>query len=496
MAFGAIVVPKINLILDLICNDYYASHDGPPNQDPISGPMDPGNEFDRCSTDDISSRASMFLLYGSLFSGFLSAIMSPKLGSLSDRYGRKKILILTAIGVFVGEILTILAAKYPQTVDVNWILVGYAIDGLCGSFILGMAIAHSYAADCTPPQKRNVAFGYFHACLFTGIAVGPVLAGYVIKKREPIVGKSEAVLLIFYVALACHVIFIAFLFFLVPESLSKGRQVAAQEKHKRELEALGPASDWINQLRNINIFEPLKILYPQGHGSSRAIRINLLLLAATDTIMFSVAMGAMGVITLYVRQHFGWQEWESSKFISIANACRVVSLLVVLPLITRLVRGKQGTSKQANSGSDRFDLAIIRIAIFFDMIGYLGFSLASEGYMFTLSGAVASFGSMGSPTLGSALTKHVPPDRVGQLLGATGLLHALARIIGPTVFNGIYSATVYNFKQTVFVALTATFGLSLLCSWFVRPHVYIEDLESDGSPSQGLAVSDEEARSR
>jgi MFS family permease len=493
MAFGGIVVPKLNLILDLICNDYYASHDDPSNTDPISGPMDPGNQFDRCRTDDISSRTSLFLLYGSLFSGFLSAIMSPKLGALSDRYGRKKILVLTAIGVFVGEILTILAAKYPETVDVNWILVGYAIDGLCGSFILGMAIAHSYATDCTPPQKRNVAFGYFHACLFTGIAVGPVLAGYAIKKREPIVGKTEAVLLIFYIALACHLIFIAFLLFLIPESLSKGRQEAAREKHRQELEALGPASDWINQLRSLNLIEPLKILYPKGPSSSRALRINLLLLAATDTIMFSVAMGAMGVITIYVRQQFGWQDWESSKYISIVSACRVVSLLVVLPLITRLVRGKEGTRNQANSGSDRFDLAIIRIAILFDMIGYLGFSLAPDGSLFLLSGAVASFGSMGSPTLGSALTKHVPPDRVGQLLGATGLLHALARIIGPTVFNGIYSITVYNFKQTVFVALTATFGLLFVCSWFVRPHVYLDDLELDGSPS---ANSDEEARRR
>lgn len=105
--------------------------------------MDPGNEFDRCQNSTISARASLFLLYASLIAGVLSAITSPKLGALSDRYGRKKLLVFTTSGVLVGEILTILAAKYPQSVDVHWILVGYAIDGLCGSFIVGMVSSSS-----------------------------------------------------------------------------------------------------------------------------------------------------------------------------------------------------------------------------------------------------------------------------------------------------------------------------------------------------------------
>jgi uncharacterized membrane protein AbrB (regulator of aidB expression) len=185
--------------------------------------------------------------------------------------------------------------------------------------------------------------------------------------------------------------------------------------------------------------------------------------------MFGVAMGAMGVITIYVRLQFGWQEWETSKYVSIVNSCRVLGLLIILPLVTRLVRGKKGTKNTPNSGSDNFDLFVIRAAILFDMLGYLGYSLVRNGDLFILSGAVASFGGMGSPTLGSSLTKHVPPDRVGQLLGATGLLHAFARVVGPTIFNGIYSASVYGFRQTVFVCLTVTFGLAFMCSLWVRP---------------------------
>lgn len=478
IAFGGVVVPKINLIMDLVCDEYYAQQ----GTDPISGPMDPGQ--DRCQNDAVSSRSSLFLLYGSLCAGVLAAITSPKLGSLSDRYGRTRFMVLNTCGALFGEILTILAAKFPETVHVNWILVGYCLEGLSGSFIVGMALAHSYASDCIPPQRRNVAFSYFHACLFTGIAIGPALAGYIIEERKKYVGKTEAVLLIFYLALGAHLFFIAFLTFCIPESLSKSRQEAAREKHREEAQRLGPSSDWINQLRSINLFRPLKILWPTGPGSSSALRRNLLLLAATDTIVFSVAMGAMGVILVYTRRQFGWQEFESGRFVTIINTCRVFALLVIMPLLTRIFRGKNGTARLRKSGSDLFDLSIIRMAILFDALGYLGFTLSRKGEFFALSGALAAVGGIGSPALGAALTKHVPQDQVGQLLGATGLLHAAARVVGPTVFNGIYSATVGTYRQTVFLCLTATFGLAFLCSLFVKPHgesMYIDtkQIETD-----------------
>jgi len=149
--------------------------------------------------------------------------------------------------------------------------------------------------------------------------------------------------------------------------------------------------------------------------------------------------------------------------------------MVLLPIATRLVRGSNGTSKQRNTGSDQFDLYVIRVAVLFDMAGFLGYTLARTGSAFILSGALASAGGIGSPTLGSALTKHVPPERTGQLLGAVGLLHALGRIIGPVIFNAIYYATVDKFRQTVFICLTTTFGLAFICSLFIRPHVYLDE---------------------
>jgi MFS family permease len=466
-AFGGTMAPKMNLIIDLICREYISDQQrafpgltiAPVDFNDLAG------DNGQCSIPEVSARTSMFVLWASVITGTISAVTAPKMGALSDRYGRKPILIVTSLGTIAGEIITIFAALYPQTFPVTLLLLSYALDGLTGSFLVSLSIANAYAADCVPPNMRNVAFGYFHGCLFTGLAIGPILAGYIVK-------WSGKIVVVFYVLLAVHIAFMLFVGLAVPESLSRARQQVAREKHKahQALKAMDPGRDWIHWLRStFNILEPLQILRPRGPGSSRALRRNLLFLATVDTIIFGVAMGSMTVVLVYVRQVFGWQTFESGRFMTIANSTRVFSLLVLLPVLTRLVRGKPDPRKTQNVGADRFELTVLRCAILFDTLGYLGYSLARSGPPFILSGVVASVGGIGSPTLQSALTKHVPSDRVGQLLGATGLLHALSRVVAPAIFNAIFAATVGKFDQAVFVVLCATFGLAFVASWLIRP---------------------------
>ncbi|KAI9779943.1 MAG: hypothetical protein M1839_007099 [Geoglossum umbratile] len=467
LAFGAIIVPKLNLILALICRQYFADRS---LQDSTltTLPVVFGDDNPQCQIPEVQALVSRFTLYGNLITGILSAIMSPKLGSLSDRYGRKKVIVASALGMLIAEFITIITATWPDLVSVNWLLLGFFFDGIFGSFTAVFAITHSYATDCSTPENRNVVFGYFHGCLFTGIALGPIFGGYVIK-------ATGQILSIFYFALGGHLLSIAFLLFVIPESLSRERQRAAKERHRIEKESSRNAigRTWVDTLKRANILAPLDILFPTGEGSSRTLRLNLVLLAAIDAIMFGVAMSAMTVVVIYSELMFGWGNLETSIFVSVVNTCRVLILIVVLPIITLLIRGRRSLREDATmrrSGMDVLDINIIRIAVLFDMLGYLGYALVRTGELFTLSGAVASIGGMGSPTLQSALTKHVPRERTGQLLGATGLLHALARVVAPTIFNLIYSLTVGKFTQTVFVCLASTFGLALVFSWFVKPH--------------------------
>lgn len=457
--------------MDLICRNYFTQRS---IKDPTFDmmPVILGDNNPQCKIPEVQALVTKFILYGTLISGILAAIVSPKLGALSDQYGRLRVMCCGTMGLLLQEVVIICVATWPDELSVNWILLGFMFDGLGGSFIAAMAISYAYASDCTSPQKRNVVFGWYQSVLFGGIALGPILGGYIIK----LTGK---ILNVFYIALAMHVTFVLFLLLIVPESLSKERQLAARQKKKDVNSSIEPPSlNWFSDpvvstwqfIKSCNLLEPLSILWPTGEGTNPALRWNLVLIAAVDTTMFGVAMGALTVVLLYVELEFGWGNYETSIFVSVVNTCRAFTLVVLLPIVIRLLRGPKSKVVTRNSGSDNVDLGIIRAAILFDILGYVGYTLVRRGELFILCGAAASLGGIGSPTLQAALTKHVPHDRTGQVLGAVGLLHAAARVVAPTVFSVIYAKTVGKFRQTVFVCLAATFGVALVLSWFIRPH--------------------------
>ncbi|KAK4696925.1 hypothetical protein P7C71_g1073, partial [Lecanoromycetidae sp. Uapishka_2] len=415
-------------------------------------------------------------------------VTSPMLGALSDRYGRTRMISLSTVGVLIYETATICVAKYPDVLSVRWILVGFFFDGLGGSFISAMALSYAYASDCTIPGKRNVVFGYYHGSLFAGIALGPILAGYVVK-------ATGEILTVFYIVLGMHTAFCLFILLVVPESLSKERQLKARERKKGENDNSGVSQTWLSRsakvLKGGNLLAPLAILWPTEPGTNPDVRHNLALLAAVDGTMFGVAMGSMTIVILYSEYAFDWGNFETSVFVSIVNICRVITLLVLLPVITRVLRGPASGRSKRNSGSDKIDLGIIRTAILFDMLGYVGYTLVRTGPLFILCGAVAAIGGMGSPTIQAALTKHVPQDRTGQVLGAMGLLHASGRVVAPAIFNLIYATTVGKFTQTVFVCLSATFGFAFVLSWFIKPGVYWDEPHRQPKSSRGIEDNDE-----
>src|SRR3981081_949001 len=92
-AFGGIVVPRLNLILNLVCRDYLADRAA---KDPRVTylPVIFGDDNDQCRTPEVQSLAAIFMVYLNLVVGLLSAIVSPRLGDISDRYGRKTLMAL------------------------------------------------------------------------------------------------------------------------------------------------------------------------------------------------------------------------------------------------------------------------------------------------------------------------------------------------------------------------------------------------------------------
>lgn len=420
------------------------------------------------------------MLILSFVTGLLSAIIAPKLGHLSDRYGRTRLMAVASIGGVCNEFMTILAARFPDVVDYRWLILGSVFDGLTGSFTAGNIMSQSYTSDCTPPSQRATWMGFLHACLFSGLAFGPLLAGYFVK-------WTGSLLSIFYVVIGCHIAFILFIWLVVPESLSKRKQMAAREKWQQEKDKAAQfhgTRTWIGALRAANPFAPLKVLWPTGPGTSPALRRNLIALAIDDAIILGSSMSVGAVVILYCETTFGWGNLESSQYVSAMSLIRVVVLLGVFPVINyfgrvrpaaKLLRESGIAPVEKNKGADKLDIWVLRAALISDVTGSIGYTLArSQGY-FIASGMVTALGGLGSATSQAIISKHVPSERVGQLLGAIGMLQALTRVFGPVLFNGLFAATVGHFSQAVFVLLAGFFGFALFTSFFVRPHVHWED---------------------
>ncbi|KAK7712936.1 hypothetical protein SLS63_012225 [Diaporthe eres] len=476
----------------------------------IVTPIVLGGDNPQCAIAEVQQNVATFMLVLNVIVGVLSAYTTPKIGSLSDRFGRKKLLALTSAGGVLGELVTIFAARFPDVIHYRWLILGVVFDGLAGSFTAGSVLSHSYTSDCTPPSKRGVAIGYIHACLFSGLAFGPLLAGYFVK-------WTGSLLSVFYVSLGCHLIFIACVMFILPESVSKRRQLLAREKHRSDqtkrdqrtrqwasqyLATAEGATSWFwswlaspkyanaaASIRSANPLEPLKVLAPRGHANKR-VRRNLILLAAIDTVILGAAMSSGQVTLLYSEFIFHWGNFETSRFISLVSLVRVVVLLSLLPIINYIFRTRpaqkrrreSGAIAEQSAGADGLDVWLLRVAIVSDVIGILGYVFVRTEALFILSGVITAFGGVGSATIQAALSKHVPGETIGQLLGAIGLLHALARIVSPVIFNGLYAATVKTYPQAVFVLIAGIFTVVLFLSMFVKPHVYMtkeEEVEEE-----------------
>ena len=207
-------MPRVNVITSLICRDLdsknqtsaarhsprhemlsHSSTMDEMKQANSSSPIIIGEFNAQCATDQVESATAMFTLYGNLIAGTIGALAAPLWGTLSDQFGRIKPLAAASTVLWVSELVMVLVAKFPDVLPVNWLFLSYILEGLrcvggliwpvnrdlrvnSGTFILIMALASAYAADCTSHSERSVALGWFHGSMFFGFAAGPLLGGF------------------------------------------------------------------------------------------------------------------------------------------------------------------------------------------------------------------------------------------------------------------------------------------------------------------------------
>jgi len=207
----------------------------------------------------------------------------------------------------LNDAIIILMAKYWRSLGLEFFLVGAILDGCFGSFATTMAATNAYVADCTTPQRRAISFGYIQSVFFLGIAVGPALGGFLIK-------RTGNVVTLFYCALAVHVFFALFILFLIPESVTPDHMREANRKWKlRHMSSDGQPHGirhWRYWASVFNFLQPLEIFWPRGTGRAFKVkRRNLVILALVDGILL-LNIGAFAVILLYPIYMFNWGDPE------------------------------------------------------------------------------------------------------------------------------------------------------------------------------------------
>ncbi len=303
-------------------------------------------------------------------------VFAPILGNLSDKYGRRPVLLFSLFGFGIDYIFLALAPTY------GWLFFGRVIAGITGS---SFTTAAAYIADISTTKNRAKNFGMIGAAFGLGFIIGPLMGGLLsgIGQRVP-----------FYVAASLALLNWAYGYFILPESL--------QKENRREF-------NW-------------KRANPVGS------LMHLLKFPAVGALIFSILL-------LYIAAHAIMSNWNyftihrfnwSEGMVGISLAVVGVLVALVQAGLTRIINPKIGSEKSLYYG------------LAFYSIGMLLFGLATKSWMMFVFLVPYCLGGIAQPALQSVMAGKVPPNAQGELQGAITSTMSLAAIIGPFVMNNLF----------------------------------------------------------
>ena len=340
---------------------------------------------------EVTHTTEIATLYGIMLALYaaMQFLLSPVLGVLSDRFGRRPVLLISIAGAAIDYLIMAFAPEL-------WMLVaGRAIAGITSA---NMAVATAYITDITPQEQRAKRFGYFHAMFGIGFILGPVIGGVLgaVWVRAPFIAAAALNGLNFSLAL-----------FVLPES-RPGTSEARFE------------------LKSLNPFAPLKW----------ALTFKALLpLMAIFLIMNFVGQMYGTVWVLYGEDAFAWNAFT----IGLSLGAFGLFHAGAQAFLTGPVAAKVG---------ERAAL-VIGFAAEVTALVVLGFT--SQGWLLFALMPLFAIGGVGMPALQSLTTQQVGPDKQGQLQGVLSSIVSLSAIFGPLFFSAIYFALKPNWPGAIWL---------------------------------------------
>lgn len=304
-------------------------------------------------------------------------LFAPVLGSLSDRFGRRSVILVSLFGSGLDYLLLAFAPTLP------WFFLGRILAGITGANITA---ANAYIADVSPPEKRAANYGLVGAAFGLGFVAGPALGGWL--------GEHFSLRTPFFVTAGITLLNWLYGLFVLPESLPREQRRAFDWKRANPI------------------------------GSFVALRRHPELLGLTETyFLLSVAHQVFpSTWVLYTGYRYGW----TPKEVGLSLAAVGVMAAIVQGGLARRIIPALGERRSIIVG-------LANATIFF-----VAYGLATQGWMIYALITVGSFGAIAMPALQSLVSKSVPLNEQGAVQGGLSSLGSLAGILGPLIATGVF----------------------------------------------------------
>lgn len=300
---------------------------------------------------------------------------APVLGALSDRFGRRPVLLISLFGLAFDYLLMAFAP------NLGWLFLGRVLSGLTAA---GMAVASAYIADVTPPEKRAGTFGLIGAAWGVGFIVGPAIGGFLgdISLRLPFLGAAVLTLVGALYGL-----------FVLPESLKPENRA------------------------------PFAKANPVGSLSFLGSHRELLTLSSVNFLMQLAHNVLPTIFVLYASNRYGWSLAATGSALALTGVCNVV----VQGLLVKQVVARVG------------EWGAVLAGLVFGGLGFAIYGLAPTGQLFLVGTPVFALIGLFGPGFQGLVTRRVSASEQGRLQGANASLSGMAGVIAPTMFGYTYA---------------------------------------------------------
>ncbi|CCE78641.1 Piso0_000667 [Millerozyma farinosa CBS 7064] len=461
--------------------------------------------------------SNLFLITG-LVSGSLRIFVSGKIGSWSDRYGRKPIISISILVSLLGRCLQFFVMWKFQTLQFGLMIVSDMLYNFFGGVFTLMAMCNCYVTDVIEPHERIYSLGLSQASLYVGLSLGPIVGNlllslpYVVKPHTTAsdVNQSNQIYAYEYLPLQFEILVLVcvllFAQFVLPESRShKARRKSRAMSVSSSVSSLQePQASTIDRLMsNLNFLEPLKLLlYPKEiayyennriYKRQKWVVLNIVILIC---VTLESLMAFTDVFALFGTYKFHWTSKNLGSFIITSSVTKTLVLIVVAPLFVQRLLQKVLKFKVFKFQFDMVDFIVCSSGIAIEAACMILAGMAQSSAQFMSLVAISSAGGLVSPTLTSAIVKYFPESKTGELFGALAILKNILNLCGPFLCLTLYKFSVKKWDMPgipfmvsgciLFTSLTSLFFIKRLhrLSRYSAPEIVLPRRKSTLSLNQ------------